>query len=193
MTKKDAADILGLDVNDVSEDTIKKAFRTRSKMHHPDTGGLAEAFSKLQIAKDILLNKPEPPDSGRDISEFLCAFQAVLRNCRDPHAVDLIGRTKDAIRSRIHEITGEQSKLQNTEAKLKGVLQRLICSAENDFIKNTIEAQMSSIQSAIESNKQLITVLEAAIKVGDNYKYITDVKNTNLSSGYTNTTIWRTF
>lgn len=193
MTKKDAADILGIEVNDVSEAAIRKAFRTRSKKHHPDVGGATEAFTKLQLAMDVLLNKPEPPDFGKDLSEFMGAFQAVLQNCRDIQTVDIIGRTKDTIRRRIQEIDRVQDKLQADEAELKSVLQRLICPMENDPIKNMLEEQIAGIQSAIETNKQLMVSLEAAIKIGDNYKYIIDAGTTNLSSGYTNSTIWRTF
>ena len=51
--KEDLYNILGVN-RDASPDEIKKAYRSLSKVHHPDKGGDEEMFKKISHAYDIL-------------------------------------------------------------------------------------------------------------------------------------------
>lgn len=50
--------ILGVDEN-ASQDDIKKAYRTKAKEHHPDTGGNDDEFKKVNEANSILSDENE--------------------------------------------------------------------------------------------------------------------------------------
>lgn len=55
MFKEDLYDLLGVK-RDANETEIKKAYRKKSKEHHPDVGGDDEMFKKIAYAYDILSN-----------------------------------------------------------------------------------------------------------------------------------------
>ena len=46
--------MLGL-TTDASQEAIKQAFRTLVKQHHPDLGGSAEAFRRVNDAYQLLM------------------------------------------------------------------------------------------------------------------------------------------
>lgn len=50
----EAASILGIDLDELTEGTIKAAYRTKSKEAHPDTGGTAEAWARVSWAEAAL-------------------------------------------------------------------------------------------------------------------------------------------
>ena len=56
MSKKDYYSILGIS-KDSSENEIKKAYRTKSLIHHPDKGGNEEDFKLLTEAYSVLSDK----------------------------------------------------------------------------------------------------------------------------------------
>jgi len=55
MSKRDAADILGLDVS-ASEEEIRKAHKKLMQKIHPDRGGSDALAKQINLAKDVLLS-----------------------------------------------------------------------------------------------------------------------------------------
>lgn len=55
MKRSSSYDILGIDEDSEDED-IKKAFRKKALIHHPDKGGDPEEFRKVREAYEILIN-----------------------------------------------------------------------------------------------------------------------------------------
>lgn len=53
MNSYEAAQILGID-HDADADTVKKAYRSKSKEAHPDRGGSDEAFARIDEARRVM-------------------------------------------------------------------------------------------------------------------------------------------
>ena len=51
----DALSVLGLDAS-ATQDVIKQAFRQLVKQHHPDVGGSAESFRRVNDAYQLLMS-----------------------------------------------------------------------------------------------------------------------------------------
>ena len=73
-------DVLGL-TKDATTDDIKKAYRKLAREHHPDKGGDAEKFKKVQEAYELLsdpekrqnfdrFGTAEPPHQGPNPNDF---------------------------------------------------------------------------------------------------------------------------
>lgn len=65
------ADVLGVRP-DASVEEIKKAYREKARIHHPDKGGDPEEFKKISAAYESMLNPPAPqhPNIQFDFSSF---------------------------------------------------------------------------------------------------------------------------
>lgn len=55
MKRSSSYDVLGIDEDSEDED-IKKAFRKKALIHHPDKGGDPDEFRKVREAYEILIN-----------------------------------------------------------------------------------------------------------------------------------------
>ena len=69
MNKEEARTLLGVDSKASSED-IKKAFRAKAMIHHPDKGGDEETFKKMSEAHDILQKPLANETSFRPSDDF---------------------------------------------------------------------------------------------------------------------------
>lgn len=68
MTRKEACYFLGVSV-DASDEQIKRAYRYKAKLYHPDanpSGDTKEYYIKLQGAYEYLLSNPYIPDNGQN-------------------------------------------------------------------------------------------------------------------------------
>ena len=61
MAKRDYYEVLGVDKS-ASADEIKKAFRRKALLLHPDQGGSDQAFRELQEAFQVLITRTSTPD-----------------------------------------------------------------------------------------------------------------------------------
>jgi hypothetical protein len=57
--RKEARKTLGLDENETNMEVIDKAFKTMARTHHPDLGGDAEDFKKINEAHKLLRKELE--------------------------------------------------------------------------------------------------------------------------------------
>lgn len=74
MTIKECCDILGVSAGS-SQEEIKKSFKQKAAIHHPDKGGKQEDFVRLNEAYQILSGKQkqspqEQPFSGVDLGDL---------------------------------------------------------------------------------------------------------------------------
>ncbi|MCL2017209.1 MAG: J domain-containing protein [Alphaproteobacteria bacterium] len=79
----EAYDILGLS-RDASLKDLKKAYRTKAKIHHPDHGGSKEEFQKLGDAMNFLC-KHSPSKDGFDEFAVREAYMNQNREWKDKY------------------------------------------------------------------------------------------------------------
>jgi hypothetical protein len=186
MEKSEAAKILNVGV-EATADEVHKAFKYRSKRHHPDVGGSQEAFIKLQLAHDVLLGKDAPkPAMSQAIAEFMGAFQAILGRSNNPLAIDLIERTKGLLADQKIQLGKQIENIQLDLTQTEKILQKLECHSENDFLGNMLAQHIEGAKQAILSTQAKIDNLSQAMKIADFYKYNADQPETNLGGGLWN-------
>lgn len=184
MNKNEAASILEVDPN-ASEAVINKAFRTRSKKHHPDVGGSMDNFNQLKLAQDVLLGKDKPkPDDGQAMSEFISAFQSAIGNSKDPFKVDLVEKTKLILSKKLQSICAQKESILTDICISNGILERLICTRDNDVIRDMIEKHIAAANQACDSADANIQELKDALEIAKYYKYTADKAENNIQSGW---------
>lgn len=184
MDRSEAAKILNVGKEATAEE-VNKAFKHRSKYHHPDKeGGSHDAFVRLQLAHDVLLGKDQPkPENSQAIAEFMSAFQSILIKANDPLKVDLIGKTKMKLAELKVRVAGS---LEAMEAELdvtRGILLRMECTSKEDFIKGMLTKHLTDTERGLAEAKIKILNIEAAMDIADTYKYNADRPETNLAGG----------
>jgi len=184
MDKKEAAKILNVGP-EATVDEINRAFRHRSKKHHPDKpSGSQEAFVRLQIAHDVLLGKEEPKsDASQAIGEFISAFQTVVGRCKNPLKVDLIKNTKERLEQLKTETNSQVKSVSEDIDMTKGIIERLTCSGEDNFLLGMLNQHLTAAEQALTSIKLRIENLDNAIIISNNYKYNPDPTENNFSGG----------
>lgn len=107
MTKRDFYEVLGLDRN-ASVDDIKKAYKQKAKIHHPDAGGDKEAFQEVLEAYECLTDSEKKArydqfghNSGRQSQRYE-HYQRPIR--RGPNMSILVKLTLEEIYTGVKKV-----------------------------------------------------------------------------------------
>lgn len=184
MNKQEAAAILGIDT-DVSPEEIHRAFRNRSKKHHPDAGGAEEAFQRLLLAKDVLTGNDQPkPDIGMAMTEFLTAFQTVVSQQKDPIKVDLIGKVKDHLERKRGEQFMKQAQVEQDIELTKSLIDRTTYKGGgSDVLLELMQKHIHSAEAMLAQLKVSTDNLRDAIKIATDYGFRSDPPENNFAMG----------
>jgi hypothetical protein len=184
MEKSDAAKILNVGVEATVEE-VHRAFKVRSKKHHPDSeGGSHDAFLKLQLAQDVLLGKDTPKaERSQAMAEFMQAFQSVIGRAKDPLKVDLIANTRMVLSQLVQQQQNQIANIIKDLEVTRGILARLVCKTENDPITVMINQHIAGSENALITTRVKIENIEEAMRIADQYKYNADKPETNFSGG----------
>lgn len=150
-------EILGVP-EDADEETIKRAYRKKSKAAHPDTGGNAEQFNLILIAYKDMMDEDMPPSNVMGLLSSL--YSALLSKYGDKIVyIDIPREIKRAINENIKTATSDIANM-NEQIKL---FQRInkCCTTEN-FIKVINNGRIAEIKSLMKSAKHAIAELVAA-------------------------------
>ena len=156
----DAAEILGVKQG-ATEEEIRKAFRQKSKEAHPDVGGSAEAFSRLQLACDTLLGKETPPDNSIGIISQL--YHSMISQLGPEIIyVDIVTEMR---RHFIQQIEKVDSNIATQEAQIN-LFERLNTQCDTDSILYNINiGSIGGLRNNIKNFKRTIEELQACIEV----------------------------
>jgi curved DNA-binding protein CbpA len=188
-------DTLGVD-KDASPDAIKRAYRKRAMKHHPDRGGDAATFARLQEAHDVLMDPARRLQYDRSgdtrqhdtrqqmLAELAQMFLALVMQCPDLDRTNLVMHVRSHIEAAQLGIRQGIAQAQNEIRRMQRAAQRLKFSGDGENII------ASMLQATIRDKEQLAANLETSLKRGDalkellvDYAYETEPSMFSTTSG----------
>lgn len=176
--------MLGVE-RDADEQAIKLAYRKAAKSAHPDSGGDAEQFARLQAAFDLLkdpVRRKVYDDTGYDPQladakdlKGLMLIETLVNDFildeREPGSFDPVAAMRrklsdDILKSRFHIL-----ELERHRARVRKHLDRLGKKPETDVLGSMLRARSQSIADAIKQAETQIDAIEQAYTMLEGYSY----------------------
>lgn len=180
--------LLGVE-RDAGDGAIKQAYRKLAKTAHPDSGGDADAFAKLQLAYDLLrdpVRRKVYDDTGYDPQladakdlKGLIMLETLVNDFildeREPGSFDPVAAmrrklTDDILKSRFHIL-----ELERHRARVRKHMDRLGKKPETDVLGSMLRARSQSIADAIRNAEGQIEIIEQAYTMLEGYSYELDM------------------
>ncbi|OCP36318.1 molecular chaperone DnaJ [Ensifer sp. LC163] len=180
----DPYEMLGVD-RDANDQTIRTAYRKAAKAAHPDSGGDAEQFARLQAVYDLLkdpVRRKVFDDTGydpqlaepRDLKGLMMLETLVndfILDEREPGSFDPVAAMRrklsdDIVKSRFHIL-----ELERHRARVRKHLDRLGRRPETDVLGSMLRARSRSIAEAIKTTEEQIKTIEQAYEMLEGYSY----------------------
>jgi hypothetical protein len=176
--------MLGVE-RDASEQAIRDAWRTAAKTAHPDTGGDAGHFSRLQTAYELLKDPvrrrifddtgydpdlADPKDlQGAMMLEKL--VNDIVLDDREPGSFDPVAAMRrklsdDILRDRMHIL-----ELERHRNRVRQHIDRLGRRPQTDVLGSMLRARSRSISDAIRKAEGQIEAIERAYDMLAGYAY----------------------
>jgi curved DNA-binding protein CbpA len=176
--------LLGLE-RSANDATIKQAYRKAAKNAHPDSGGDADQFAKLQTAYDLLkdpVRRKVYDDTGfdpqladaKDLKGLIMLETLVnefILDEREPGSFDPVAAmrrklTDDILKSRFHIL-----ELERHRTRVRKHVDRLGRKPETDVLGSMLRARSQSIADAIRNAENQIEIIEQAYAMLEGYSY----------------------
>jgi len=175
---------LGIE-RDADAEAVKTAYRKAAKSVHPDSGGDAEQFGKLQTCYDLLkdpVRRKVFDDTGydpqladpRDLKGLMMLETLVndmILDEREPGSFDPVAAMRrklsdDIVKSRFHIL-----ELERHRSRIRKHMDRLGRRPETDVLGSMLRARSQSIAEAIKNAEGQIEAIEQAYTMLEGYGY----------------------
>lgn len=185
----DYYEVLGLDKEDKpSADDVKRAYRKKARLTHPDVSGDTEEFAKVQEAYDTLRD-PEKrsyydatgsaKDELKDRPELeiiLQVFSDIMRKDVPLH-VNYIDMMKEIITSTLEDVSKKREEIEIAKKRYAKVMKKIKGKdKDKSLFKNMLLFAIQKNDIKMISLNGLCVNLEAAIRVLANFEFETDPK-----------------
>lgn len=180
----DPYQMLGIE-RDADDQAIRTAYRKAAKSAHPDQGGDADQFARLQTAHELLkdpVRRKVYDDTGydpqladaRDLKGLLMLETLVndfILDEREPGSFDPVAAMRrklsdDIVKSRFHIL-----ELERHRARVRKHVDRLGRRPETDVLGSMLRARSQSIAEAIKNAETQIEAIEQAYSMLEGYSY----------------------
>ncbi len=194
--KRNLYEVLGVN-KDAAAIEIKKAYRNKSKEHHPDKGGDKDEFAEVAHAYEILSDSikkeiydrtgvSEQVPFGIKLSSLMDkTLFAVLKKCPDPETFDIIGEMTNDIKNKKFKMSENVKLGEKSTNNLKVVHGRLKVNSGNNLLGVTLTAQIELQEGQIEQAKEEVEFFTEAIKWLSDYSYEFDQPAPEINRGFT--------
>ncbi|GCA52512.1 MULTISPECIES: J domain-containing protein [Sinorhizobium] len=176
--------LLGIE-RDADERAVRTAYRRAVKTAHPDRGGDAEQFGKLQAAYDLLkdpVRRKVYDDTGYDPQladpkdlKGLMMLETLVNDFildeREPGSFDPVAAMRrklsdDIVKNRFHIL-----ELERHRSRVRKHLDRIGRRPETDVLGSMLRARSQSIAEAIRNAEAQIEAIEQAYSMLEGYSY----------------------
>lgn len=176
--------MLGIE-RDAESEAIRLAWRKAAKSAHPDSGGDAEHFSRLQLAYELLkdpVRRRVYDDTGYDPQladpknlEGVLILETLVNDFildeREPGNFDPVAAMRrklsdDIVKSRFHIL-----ELERHRARVRKHLDRLGRRPRTDVLGSILRTRSQSIAEAIRKAEAQIETIEHAYEMLEGYSY----------------------
>lgn len=176
--------MLGIE-RDADDQAVKAAYRKAAKGVHPDSGGDADAFARLQTCYDLLrdpVRRKVYDDTGfdpqladpRDLKGLMLLeplVNDVILDEREPGSFDPLAAMRrklsdDIVKSRFHIL-----ELERHRNRVRQHIDRLGRKPGTDFLGSMLRARSQSIADAIRDAEGQIAAIEQAYAMLEGYSY----------------------
>lgn len=175
--------------SDATPEEIKSAHRRKAREHHPDAGGDADEFQKIQHAAMVLRDpdrKARYDRTGDDGIEadnsaaipgqmLSSAFMEVMNQGVDFRKTDIIASVKARLQSSLNDL--ERSKLEHKQAKAESeaALERLKHNGSGpNYIGSLLSNRISEIDQNVDRLEERIGQTKQAIELAADLSWKVD-------------------
>lgn len=173
-------ELLGVSPNASTED-IRRAYKLKAQVHHPDKEGGDEAlFKQIQKAYEVL-SDPErrqkydlgqeddnvPPIRNMAVQTLVGIFINAIDNHEQIESVDLIEVVTNSIHANTRETKRRKSQLDRTKLKYLRAQEKLKFKGESNFLNQALERSLGELQLAVQNmerqeliNAEMILILQ---------------------------------
>lgn len=181
-------EILGVR-RDATDDQVKAAYRRRAKTTHPDSGGDADAFSRVQKAYELLLDPVRRKvfdDTGYDVEladpidlQALMVIEKLVNQLtldeREPGTFDPLARMRSDLSEEMRKARFSKRELERHASRIEHHLERLEKRPATDILGSMLRARIKAISTAISETEAKIKANERACEMLYDYTYEVDV------------------
>lgn len=153
---------------DASGEAIKKAFREKSKKHHPDKGGDESKFKEIQLAYSVLSDDDKrrrydsTGDEEPEQTQIIGLCIQIFKGAVDQNSRDISAGIDSVVNGIVGSLKHEISQLKKSIKKNEDVISRIEKSPSNDFLKYVLETEIKADNKAIGiRSKRIVETREA--------------------------------
>lgn len=178
-------DILGVNKN-ATQQEIKKAYRSKSKSHHPDKVGENSMQQKINHAYSVLSNEVrkkkydttgEDKDVRRDtiIEDFIASiFVPIIEGNENVNSFNLISRGKNDITKYIDDVEFKIKNFRKDLQKYNYVLNRLKSRGDNTLIR-LVNHKIDNLTFSVNFEKENVALANEVLVLLEDYNYSFDL------------------
>lgn len=171
---------------DATEAEIAAAYRHAARKHHPDAGGNAADFDRMQRAANILRDPVKRAEYDRTGSvddslfnplsqaiELLCsAFSEAITRCDNFGAVNIVKNVQSALLNQLTQVGSQREDAANKRDRLENAIGRLSHKGDQpDFVRNMLARQLRAHDSRLAEMDRMTASIESAIEMAHDYSW----------------------
>jgi curved DNA-binding protein CbpA len=178
-------DDLGIS-SDASEAQITAAYRSAARRHHPDAGGTAEDFDRVQRAANVLRDPVKRAEYDRtgtvddrvadplaQAIDLLCSgFTEAIGRSENLGMIDLVADVRRNLKLRLTYIASQREQTVAGRTRLESALARLTYRGDRpDFVGNVLKSQLRNHDTRLAEMDEMAASIARAIDMADDYSW----------------------